>query len=89
MSMWHVFFYGTGTISMLWTVEYDKAPKLFLISMVINSPLSQKFMISKIFSAVSIFLDPLMDEFTLMESKIFIIMEYAQQRKSLLETMNS
>ena len=46
-------------------------------------------MVWRIFSGVTIFMDPLMDEFTLMESKIFIIMEYAQQRKSLLETMNS
>ena len=32
---------------------------------VINFPHSQEFMVSRIFSVVLIFLDPLMDEFTL------------------------
>ena len=35
--------------------------------MVINFPQSQEFMVSRIFSVVRIFLDPLMDEFILME----------------------
>ena len=34
------------TAPYLWTVECDKAPKLFLIPMVINFPRSQEFMIS-------------------------------------------
>ena len=49
------------------TVEYDLAPKHFLVPTTINSPHCHEFMVSRIFSVVTIFLNPLMDEFTVME----------------------
>ena len=50
-----------------YSLECDKAPKHFLVPTVINSSpfSSQDFMVSRIFSVVFIFLDPLMDKFTL------------------------
>ena len=50
-----------------WPIEWDKAPKHFLQHTTIKSPHSQKFMVSRIFSIVLIFLDPLLDKFTVME----------------------
>ena len=46
-------------------VECDEAPKLFLQPTGINSPHSQEFMVWMIFSAVIIFLDSYIEEFTL------------------------
>ena len=42
-----------------------KPPKHILEPTVINSPHSQEFMVSRIFSVVLILLEPLLDEFTL------------------------
>ena len=49
----------------LYTIECDEAPKHFLAPRVINSPHLQEFMFSRIFSVVSLFLDPFMVELTL------------------------
>ena len=49
------------------TIECDKAPKHCLEPTAINSPHSFEFMVSRIFSEVLIFLNQLMEEFTLME----------------------
>ena len=46
-------------------LECHEAPTHFLVPIVINSPHSQEFMVLKILSVVTIFLDTLMDEFTL------------------------
>ena len=41
-------------------LECDKAPKHILVPTLINSPHSQEFMVTRIFSVVLIFLDPVM-----------------------------
>ena len=48
-------------------LEWDDPPKHLLLPSTINSPQCQEFMVSRIFSVVTIFLSSLMDEFTLME----------------------
>ena len=48
-------------------LERDNPPKHLLVHSRINSPQCQEFMVSRIFSVVTIFLSPWMDEFTLME----------------------
>ena len=48
-------------------LECHEAPTHFLVPIVINSPHSQEFMVLRIFSVVLILLEPLMDEFTLIE----------------------
>ena len=48
-------------------LERDDPPKHFFVATIINSPQCQEFMVSRISSVVTIFLSPLMDEFTLME----------------------
>ena len=50
-----------------YSVERDESPKHFLVPMLINSLPLQEFMVSRIFSAVLVLSEPLMDEFTLME----------------------
>ena len=48
-----------------YSVERDESPKHFLVPMLINSLPLQQFMVSRIFSVVTILLRPLMDDFTL------------------------
>ena len=50
-----------------WIVDCDDPPKHILVPTVIKSPPSHEFMVSRIFSVVLIFLDPLLDKFTVME----------------------
>ena len=49
------------------SLEREDPPKHLLLHSTINSHQCQEFMVSRIFSVVTIFLSPLMDEFTLME----------------------
>ena len=51
-------------------LERDDPPKHSLLPSTINSPQCQEFMVSRIFSVVSILLRPLMDEFTLKNTSI-------------------
>ena len=48
-------------------VGREEAPEHFFWRTAITSPDCQEFMVWRIFSGVTIFMDPLMDEFTLME----------------------
>ena len=50
-----------------WKLGREEAPEHFFRRTAITYPDCQEFMVWRIFSVVTIFIDPLMDEFTLME----------------------